>query len=172
MTATRTARQIVRRAFAAAAFATVAAATVLGGAAGATDFTIRRADLAGSGPTSVLVVSNTGSTLFARVANTGDFWAGSSSASITYQPVSRLTSSTGRTYYVNTPGSAPISATGSVGSISPGSSVQFSAFASSGVPSGLNRITVCADSGGAVGESNESNNCWSEIKTVQADFAN
>ena len=75
----------------------------------------------------------------------------------------------GGIHYINRPLSTAFTATGTVGRLAPGAAVQFSA-GSNRIPSGLNRVTVCADSAHVVSERSEVNNCASEITDVVPNF--
>lgn len=166
MHVTRSTRRIVKRATAVAALVTIAGgASVAGTAHASTNSSLP--DLLASGPTDVLVASADTTLLYAQVRHdvgTGFVFAPASTATINYQPVTRVVLPGGYAY-VNTPGSTAITATGTVGIIMPGAVARFAAHTDR-TPSGFNRITVCADSSGVVRERSELNNCYTEFKNV------
>jgi hypothetical protein len=149
---------------AATAIAIVMAGGVLGSTAQAVEPPpLPQPDLIGSGPAQVFAISG-GSLVLAHVRNEGNGGAAFTAASVRFQPVSRL-SVAGRTAYVNMPGASAITATGSVRPILGRAEVEFSAQAHA-IPTGLNRITVCADTSNVEDEWIEGNNCSSEVRSV------
>jgi hypothetical protein len=164
MHVTRSARRILKRATAVALVAIAGGGAVAGTAHAWTDPTLP--DLVATGPTDVFLPTPEITSLYASVRNDlGRFvFAPASTATIKYQPVTRVVLPGGYAY-VTTPGSTAITATGTVGIIWPGTSERFVAN-SDRTPGGYNRITVCADSSNAIRERSELNNCFTEYKNV------
>lgn len=160
---TRTTRR--RRIMSTIAVAALFGSGALGGTAHAwTDHS--RPDLVGAGPTEVVVLS-TGTAVFGHVRNDVTGWtafAQASNATINFQPLSRVMLQ-GEAHYINRPWSTAFTAAGRVARLAPGGDDRFSARLDR-IPWGHHRVTVCADSSGAVFERSELNNCSSEIKDV------
>lgn len=166
MTSSRTARRASHM-----ILAGVAAAVVLAVPASAatiqTDF---RPDLVVSGPLDTHTYSDTpgANGYFLNIANNGITAAASNQVRVTFQPVSQLHLN-GQTYWVNMPGTTPIVGTGTSPSLAGGYSASMSIQLST-PPAGYNRVTACVDTTNIVNESNESNNCRTEIDQMQPIF--
>jgi hypothetical protein len=102
------------------------------------------------------------------VTNNGITSAASNQLKVTFQPLTQLHYN-GQTYWVNMPGTTPTVATGTAASLAGGRTEAVYAVygATSTAPTGYNRVTACVDSTNVVSESNESNNCRTEIKYMQ-----
>ncbi len=105
---------------------------------------------------------------FLDIANDGITAAASSQVKVTFQPASQLHLN-GQTYWVNMPGTTPIVGTGTAPSLAGGHSASTTVQLST-APTGYNRVTACVDSTNVVSESNESNNCRTEIVQMQPIF--
>lgn len=130
-----------------------------------------RPDLVAAGPVSVSSSVHTAAT--ATVTNIGNGDAAATAVTFRFQPVVRLFIN-GQTTFMNAPGSAAITGTGTVGALVGANrlglnSRSVSARLSS-TPRGLNKVSVCADSSAALLEASEANNCFTEIKDVQVIF--
>jgi hypothetical protein len=101
------------------------------------------------------------------VYNDGQTWAASNQLKVTFQPVSRFYLN-GQYYYYNTPGTSPIVTTGTVPPLADLDGRTVGVNMSSAVV-GYNRVTACVDSTNVVNESNESNNCRSQIENMVID---
>ena len=163
-----TTRRILRSAIITTALAAVGGG-VLAAPAGAGP---RRPDLVAAGPVSVSSSVHTAAT--ATVTNIGNGDAAATTVSFRFQPVVRLFIN-GQATFINAPGSAAITGTGTVGALvgannGLGLNSRSVSAQLSGTPGGLNKVSVCADSSAQLFEASESNNCFTEIKDVKVIF--
>jgi hypothetical protein len=166
MTSTRIARRTSHTVLAGVA-AALALAVPAHAATIQTDF---RPDLVVGAPLQDQTISGTpGWNAYAvDVANNGITSAASNQVKVTFQPVSQLYFN-GQYYWVNMPGSTPIVGTGTAPALAGGHSEEMTVQTST-APTGYNRVTACVDSANVVSESNESNNCRTEIKYMKPLF--
>jgi hypothetical protein len=134
----------------------------------ATVATDLRPDLVVDGPLqSSTLVGPSFDSYSVQVNNNGVTGALSNEVQVTFQPVSRVYLN-GQYYWVNMPGSSAIVGTGTAASLNGGGASESVSVHSSTAPAGYNRVTACVDSTNVVAESNESNNCRSEIVNMQS----
>ena len=165
-----TTRRILRSAILTTALAAVGGGVLAAPAAAGPS----RPDLVAAGPVSSISGSAQNTGAYATVTNIGNGDAAATTVTFRFQPVVRLFVN-GQATFINAPGSAAITGTGTVGALvgtnnrlglnSRSVSAQLS-----GTPGGLNKVTVCADSSAALFEASESNNCFTEIKDVKVIF--
>jgi hypothetical protein len=166
-----TSRRIARRASHTILTAVAAALAVAVPATAATIQPDFRPDLVVAAPLETHTYSDApgANGYFLDVANTGITAAASNQVKVTFQPVSQLHLN-GQTYWVNMPGTTPIVGTGTAPSLAGGGHNTSLSIQLSTPPAGYNRVTACADVTNVVNESNESNNCLTEIVQMQPIF--